>query len=171
MSSSSQWELTWRQRPVEEARNFNPAFCGELIARTVGEYHMARAEPLNIAIVFLVVPLTLHRQTRDILPRRASTAFAGWIADHNAHLAEFPGRVHQLRPVSREALLFSLRNEVIAVEEGGLVPGAKKIARTSRPSPTTDDVSEARSAAALIGRWFGSQGMDASILQGFGVAP
>ena len=31
------WDLAWSVRPPEEARNFNPAFCGELIFRAVAE--------------------------------------------------------------------------------------------------------------------------------------
>ncbi len=33
MASKSHWDLPWRGRPVEEAINLNPAFCGELILK------------------------------------------------------------------------------------------------------------------------------------------
>jgi hypothetical protein len=37
MADETRWSLAWAERPAEEARIFNPAFCGELIGRTVGE--------------------------------------------------------------------------------------------------------------------------------------
>lgn len=169
--SDTRWTLAWGERPAEEARNLNPAFCAELIARTVAEYHKARQIPLSMASAFLVLPLTLHKPTRMTLPGRANTAFATWIATNNPQLAELPGRVNRLRPVSREALIFSIRYQINTLNDGGLVPGAKPIKLTVRPAKTTDDVNAARAAAALLGRWFAAQANESAILQGFGVTP
>jgi hypothetical protein len=126
---------------------------------------------LSFALAFVVLPLVLHKPTRDILPGRASTAFAGWIAEHSPSLVEFPNRVLRLIPVSRESLLFLVQHKVLAFEAGGLIPGNKPIARTASPSQVTDDVEEARGAAALLGRWFANQGSPSTIMLGFGVSP
>lgn len=171
MADETRWSLAWAERPAEEARIFNPAFCGELIGRTVCEYHRTRQAALSVATAFLVLPLTLHRTTREALPGRANTAFAGWVAEHGALLPELPERARRLRPVSREALLFSLRYQLLALDGGGLVPGAKPVRLTARLAVTTDEVNAARSAAGLLGRWFAGQGAQTSILQGMGVAP
>ncbi|MFQ6753524.1 three component ABC system middle component [Cereibacter sphaeroides] len=169
--SETRWTLAWNERPVEEARNLNPAFCAELIARTVAEYHKARMAPLSMATAFLVLPLTLHKPARTALPGKANTTFATWIASNNPLLAELPGRVSRLRPISREALLFSIRYRMNTLNNGGLVPGSKPIKPSSRPATSTDDVNEARAVAALLGRWFGAQASESAILKGFGVAP
>jgi hypothetical protein len=134
------WNLAWVDRPSEEARNLNPAFCAELISRAVGELHRNRQTPLSIAVAFLVLPLTLHKPTRDALPGRASAAFATWIAENGPLLAELPGRVNRLRPISREALLFAIRYRLLAIHDGGLVPGSTPVRLTSSPRPSTDDV-------------------------------
>jgi hypothetical protein len=169
--AETRWTHAWADRPAEVARNLNPAFCGELIARTVGEFHKSRELPLGMAVTFLVLPLSLHKPTRDALPGRADAAFRTWVAEKGPLLAELPGRVNRLRPVSREALLFTIRYRLLAIHDGGLVPGGKPIRATSRLSPSTDDVSETRAAAGLLGRWFAGQATEASILQGLGVAP
>jgi hypothetical protein len=148
MPSKMSWDLRWSDRPSEEARNLNPAFCGEILFRTVSEYFKLRRTPFSFPLSFVVLPLVLHKPTRNMLPGRASTAFAGWIAECSPFLAEFPDRVVQLVPITR-----------------------KPIGRTALPSQVTDDVAEARSAAALLGRWFGSQGSPSTIMQGFGVSP
>lgn len=167
----TRWKLAWEQRPPEEARNLNPAFCAELIARTVAEYYKARKTRFSMATAFLVLPLTLHKPTRTALPGRANMAFAAWIASNSSLLAELPGRVNRLRPVSREALLFSTSYDLIAFSEGGLIPGRNPVKLSSRPSPSTEDVTEARATAGLLGRWFATQANESAILQGFGVAP
>ena len=86
-------------------------------------------------------------------------------------LAELPGRVNRLRPITREALLFAIRHQLLAIQEGAIVPGAKPLRLSAKPSVATDEVNEARSAAGLLGRWFANQGLQSSILQGMGVAP
>ena len=165
------WSLSWSERPPEEARNFNPAFCGELIRHTVGEFSKGRDASLNLAIAFLVLPLTLHKPTRDVLPGRANAAFATWVAERNPLLVELPGRVNRLRPITREALLFAVRHHLLATRDGGLVLGNKRIQSTATASPTTDDVNETRTTARFLGRWFARQVTQSSILQGMGVAP
>jgi Family of unknown function (DUF6521) len=171
VASETRWNLAWAERPAEEARILNPAFCGELVGRTVGEYHRSRQAALSLATAFLVLPLTLHKPTREALPGRANTAFAGWIAEHASLLAELPERARRLRPVTREALLFSLRHQLLALEGGELVPGANRVRLNARFSVNTDEVNATRSAAGLLGRWFAGQGAQGSILQGLGVAP
>ena len=171
MADETRWSLPWGERPAEEARIFNPAFCGELIGRTVCEYHRARQPALSVVTAFLVLPLTLHRPTREALPRRANTAFVGWVAENAALLAELPERAKLLRPVSREALLFAVRHQLLALEGGGLLRGAKPVRLSARLAVSTDEVNAARSAAGLLGRWFARQGAQTSILQGMGVAP
>ena len=171
MAVEAHWSLPWAERPVEEARVFNPAFCAELIGRTVGEYHRTGKTAFNMAMAFLVLPLTLHNPTREALPRRANTAFAGWVAEHRALLVELPGRARLLRPVSREALLFAVHHQLIALAPEGLIPGTKPIRRSGRYAVSTDEVDASRSAAGLLGRWFAGQGAPTSILQGLGTAP
>ena len=120
---------------------------------------------------FLVLPLTLHGPTRRALPRRANTAFAGWVAEHAALVAELPGRARRLRPVSREAMLFAVGHHVLSLEGGGFVPGVRPVRPKAKPAVTTGEVKEVRSAAGLLGRWFAGQRTQSVILQGLGIVP
>ena len=56
MLTKARWDLAWRDRPPEEASNFNPAFCGEIIYRTAREYSRLREVPFSVALTFLVLP-------------------------------------------------------------------------------------------------------------------
>ena len=171
MPDDTHWSVPWAERPAEEARIFNPAFCGELIGHTVHEYYRTRQEALGMVTTFLVLPLTLHGPTREALPVRADKVFAGWVAENSALLAELPERTRRLRPVSREALLFTLRHRRLALEGGGLLPGTGPLRRGARLSASTDEVKAALTAAQLLGRWFAGQGTQTAILQGMGVTP
>jgi hypothetical protein len=165
------WDVKWADRPREEAANLNPAFCGELIFRSASEFQRLREVPFPFVLSFVVLPLVLHKRTRDHLPGTANTAFVGWVAEHGPLLAELPQRALHLTPITREAIMFSLQHELLAIEQGGLIPGAKPIAARRKPDRTTDDADDARRSASLVGRWFANQGLSSSIMQGFGVAP
>jgi hypothetical protein len=64
MANKTSWDLSWSDRPTEEARNLNPAFCGELISRAVSEYFRIRRQPFALALSFVVLPLALHKPTK-----------------------------------------------------------------------------------------------------------
>lgn len=168
---ATRWSLDWHARPSEEAALLNPAFCGELIARAVHEYGRIRAAAFPLPLSFIVLPLVLHPPTRAALPGRANTTFATWSAEHEALLAELPGRTISLRPVTREALLFLIQHTALSVVRDGLSPGSRPLKLTSKIAITTDDVDLSRRAAGLLGRWFANQGAPVQILQTMGVAP
>jgi hypothetical protein len=165
----ARWDLAWHDRPPEEASNFNPAFCGEMIYRAAAEYVRMRELPFSLALAFLVLPILLHKGTRDQLPRRADVMFVTWAAEHGPALAGLPDRAARLLPVSREALMFLLQNEVMRLHRGGIVAGAKPIRLSATPSAVTDETRETRRSAGLLGRWFANQGQPASVMQVLGV--
>jgi hypothetical protein len=107
MAGLTRFELAWRDRPQEEAAHFNPAFCGELLARSTSEFHKQVGGAMPLAYAFVVLPLVLHPGARKVLPGRANTAFASWAGENAATLSTLPDRTLRLRPVTREALCFS----------------------------------------------------------------
>lgn len=165
------WDLRWSERPAEEAALFNPAFGAELLSRAVVDYDNARAAAMPLALAFLVLPLALHPGIRDVLPKRASTAFGSWALAHQHILVHVPRRVMALRPVTREALMFGIAVGAIELMGGVLAIGDRPVRLAAKPKATTDDTDAIRRVAALLGRWFAAQGSTASVLQGFGVRP
>lgn len=162
-------EIPWSARPSEEAAYFNPAFCGELISRSIRDFMETRGTPLPLALAFLILPLVMHPSTRRALPTKANTTFESWCANNQEILVGVPERVLSLRPVTREALLFLAQLEAITVTKDGLLLGPKTIKMPAKPKNTTTDVDETRRRAALVGRWFASQPAVAPVLQAMGV--
>jgi hypothetical protein len=169
MAEHNHWTLAWLERPPEEAAYFNPAFCGELLARAVQEYYRLRAAPLPLPLAFVVLPLALPQETRQALPRKANTTFVSWSAEHETILGGVPDRVLRLRPVTREGLLFLFQLAAATVGADGVSPGEKPMRLSTKPAVSTKDVDEARRAAGLLGRWFAYQPAPAAILQAMGV--
>lgn len=61
MVTRTRYELQWQDRPQEEAAHFNPAFCGELLARTISHFRKQTGEPMPLTYAFLVPPLVRKR--------------------------------------------------------------------------------------------------------------
>lgn len=169
MAGLSRFELAWRDRPQEEAAHFNPAFCGELLARTINEFRKQRGHAMPLAYAFVVLPLVLHPLARTALPGRANTAFASWAGENADTLSTLPDRMLSLRPVTREALLFLAQLDAIKVTPDGVTVGNRPIRLGTKPSVTTDEVDDMRRAAGLLGRWFGNQPNSTAVLQTLGV--
>jgi hypothetical protein len=169
--AETHWTLAWPERPAEEAALFNPAFCGELIARCMSDYETARAAPLPLALAFVVLPLTLHRQTRELLPGRSDATLMTWAADRGPLIADLPDRVLALRRVTREAILFLTQHSAISVTAMGLNRGPHPLKLSAKRPTSTPDAEAARRAAGLLGRWFAHQGGAAAVLQALGVRP
>lgn len=166
---SAHWTLDWKSRPSEEARLLNPVFCGELLARTVTDYARIRSAGLPMPLAFLILPLVLPTPTRAILPGRADTTLATWVAEHEAALVDLPLQTLRLRPVTREALLFMGQNKALALGGDGLTVGVQPMRLAAKSMVTTDETDRMRRSAALLGRWFANQGGPAQILQAMGV--
>ena len=169
MADLRRFALTWQERPHEEAAHFNPAFCGELLVRTLDQFRRQADGAMPLVYTFLVLPLVLHPGSRQVLPRRANTAFASWAGDNTDTLSVLPDRVLRLRPVTREALLFLLQLQAISVNRDGVWFGRRPMRLNAKLLATTDEVDWMRRAAGLLGRWFAYQSDSAAILQTMGV--
>lgn len=167
----TRWTLTWSERPTEEAALFNPAYCGELIARSTTEYETIRGTSLPLSLAFLVLPLSLHAPTREILPGRSDATLATWAAERRPQIADLPDRALALRPATREAILFAVQHQALVFATAGLRLGAKPYRLSTKRPEATQDAEASRRAAGLLGRWFANQGSAGMVLQAFGLRP
>jgi ABC-three component (ABC-3C) system Middle Component 3 len=162
----------WPDRVIEEANLFNPAFCGTLLVKAAEEFSRKADRPFPFALAFLVLPIVLHRGTREALPGSTITSLLAWLQDNRQHLVDFPTRVKRLRTITREAILFGLQHQTLALSPDGLTKGPKRQAVTERRTPLF--TAEARACvdrASFMGRWFAVAGTTATIFAAWGVAP
>jgi hypothetical protein len=69
-------------RSAEERALLNPAFCSCLLWQAAVGYESTMKEPLPFDISFLVLPLVLHRATRESLPNSIRTSLATWLDEN-----------------------------------------------------------------------------------------
>jgi ABC-3C biological conflict system middle component len=163
----------WSERVIEEANLFNPAFCATLLVKAVEEFSKKAGRPFPFALAFLVLPIVLHRGTREALPGSTITSLLAWLQDNGQHLVDFSMRVKRLRTITREAILFGLQHQTLALSpDGGLTRGLKRQAVTEKRTPLF--TAEARGCvdrAGFMGRWFAVAGTTATIFASWGVTP
>jgi ABC-three component (ABC-3C) system Middle Component 3 len=163
----------WRDRAPEEANLFNPAFCTTLLVKTALEFEKKAGRPLPFALFFLVLPIILHRGTREALPGSTITSLLPWIQENRHYLVDFAGRVQRLRPITQEAILFGVHYQTLALVSGGsLTTGPKRQSTTEKRTPLfTTEARGCVDSAGFIGCWFAAAGTTATIFAAWGVAP
>jgi hypothetical protein len=162
----------WVDRTSEEARLFNPSFLGLLVWSATAGYMQATRMGLPFELVFVALPLSLHKPTRDALPRNQRTSLPAWL-DENSHLrVGFVERTKGLLPFVREAVLFGAHHGLITISDGGrLEPSPRPRTLTRYTSEVTEDVRDCLRRAEFLGRWFGTAGTSATIMALWGIAP
>lgn len=155
-------------RPVEEEALFNPAFLS-LMLRESAKQHADRSggRGLPILLPYLVIPLALHRPTRDSLPANVRAQMGEWVRMHPAELTDLGVRAFRMRPLVSIAVCFGLRYGVLRGESERLVAGA--VRRRPRHMLQTDEVTACVEAAGFLGRWFAQQGDPLTILAVWGL--
>lgn len=163
----------WSDRVIEEAYLFNPAYCATLLAKAADEFIKKTGRPFPFALIFLVLPVVLHKGTRTALPASTVTSLLPWIQDNRQQLVDFAVRVKRTKAISREAILFGVQHQTLALsEQGDLIVGSKRQSVTEkRTGLFTTEARECVDRAGFIGRWFAAAGTTATIFAAWGISP
>lgn len=162
----------WDSRPQEEANLLNPAFCALILAQAVEDYVKDFTDGMPFALAFVVLPIVLHKPTREALPQRTSKALSSWLDENEDHRATFAERARALSPFVQEALLYSLVHERLRLtDEGLLLVGKKTRGFAAYLTAATEEVKDCLNKAQFVGRWISSAGNVPTILALWGVRP
>jgi Family of unknown function (DUF6521) len=157
----------WNERSIEQAGLFNPAFLAAVLASASrgAEEHEGLAWPLS----FLVVPLVLHRPTREALPRGVTTSLPVWIERVPEARVGFAQRARDLAPFTREGARLGLRAGSLELAGDRLRRGTiRRRTRAVRASAERDDC---LTRAEFVGRWLAGSGDVVTVFGLFGVRP
>ena len=162
--------MHWEERPIEIANLLNPAFCGEILRRCIKSYQKTNSQNFPFPLIFLVLPIVLHRETRErILPRQRQSLHA-WLQGHQDLKIGFAERASELVPVTREAIIFLLQSNTIKLDEtAGLVNLPSK--KVSIKGQEQGEIADCYNKADLVGRWFARAGTITTIYAMWGVKP
>lgn len=158
----------WEGRSPVVASMLNPALIATVVTAAAEEFERVGERRMPWELVFIVVPLVLHRDTRQALPSRTTSHLPNWIAKNPTLHAGFPERAQEMVPHVQEGLRFALREDAVTLNEDGLLTGA--FPRKSRPA-AIGDIAEIVRVAGFLGRWFSKVDRTSTVYSYFGVTP
>ena len=162
----------WTERPKEEAHLLNPAFCCITLASAIRGYMGARNEGLPVPIVFMVLPIVLHKPTRDALPHNIRTSMAAWLQEKSAMRVMFYERLISLKPHTIEAIQYGMLFDWLLPKEGGLLETSLKDSTINQAiAKSSDEARDCIMRARFVGKWFAAVGTTYTAMAFWGIRP
>jgi len=163
---------TWENRSVISANLLNPAFCGEVIRRTICGYNSDNEnEKIPFSLLSLILPIVLHKDTRERMPLRSSTYFHSWVEANEYLFIDFASRAKQLQPYSKESIMFLLNCNSIRITDKGTIEIVEPYRKRTPRGLAIDEVKQILIKAELLGRWFRLTGNQQTIYMFLKIKP
>lgn len=159
----------WDKRPIEIRNLLNPAFCGLILCRAMAGYEEKSAEGLPFSLSVLVLPLCLHKYSREVINRGSKGYLLKTIENNPELLVGFPERAHDLLPFTFEGLGFAMHFGSFEVtNQGCLKIFAKQVKKTVSG---TDESKMIQRTARYIGKEFAEIYDRSTIYKSLGIRP
>lgn len=158
--------IAWEERSVEVANLLNPAFCSLLIRDAVASYTKTSGAGIDFPLAFLILPLVLHKDTREALPRTTASKFHIWFQEHQALRIGFLERAKSLAPFTREAIMFAMQRGALAIDDQGLLIAPKY---RFKSGTETVEMQSCRDKATFLGKWLSAAGSASYVLSTWGI--
>lgn len=160
----------WVERPQEEAYLLNPSFCCLGITAATTSYHKVTQGGLPLPLIYIVLPITLHRPTRELLPRSQRTSFPKWIQDNAAVRVLFYERLMSLKTFTNEAILFGCDRRWLSIGTDASISTNQSEAAIRKMLQSLDDEpKECVLKALFIGKWFAAAGPASTVMTLWGI--
>ena len=160
----------WQERPIEIAHLFNPAFCGLLMAAGVSGFTERDENGMPYPLSFVLLPIVLHRSTREALPNTLSTKMHPWIQQNQDARVGFAERCHAISGHIREAVLFAGLSGLISFSADARMKPTKASLKT--PAwPTESESAVCLRRARFVGRWLANAGEVGTVFAMWGIRP
>lgn len=165
--------MLWQLRSAEEAGLFNASFLAVLLWHAArGHASDAPSTPLPFELAFLVLPIALHKEMRESLPKATTTSLAVWLDEHPLARSRIADRARSLAPFTKEGLMFGGVHRAIKISNATVTAEAswaKRIEQTLRS--TSDEAQACVKKGEFVGKWFARTGNAATVMALVGVRP
>ena len=142
----------WNDRPTEVAALFNPAFSALLIREGILGFTGQNPNGMPYPLVFILLPIVLHKATRLALPKSVATKMHPWIQQNQEARIGFSDRCVGIREYTREAILFASASGLVTFSNDATLHAPRQ--RLKRLSwPTDSESAICRERARFVGRW------------------
>lgn len=159
----------WDARPIEIRNLFNPAFCGLVLFRSLHAFQEEDPRGMPFSLSLLVLPLSLHKRSRDLLLQSSRSYFLKAVAGHPELLVGFARRATDLLPFTFEALGFLMHLNGLKVQPDGRLLAIPSGFRKSFTG--THESVDCQRAARFVGREFARVGDRVTIYTTLSIRP
>lgn len=159
----------WNLRTHEVAFLLNPAFCGRVLYSTIKTYNEKANRALPFPLIYLVLPLVLHKETRANINSR--TQLQLWVQRYPQLLIDFPKRARELVPITNESVEFLLQTGNIILTPNGELEISPTLKSLSKTKFVDDEISECLKKGEHVAKWFVAAGKAETIYIELGVRP
>ena len=159
----------WCERSKEVAYLLNPAFCGRLIYNTVKKYGEVTHRAFPFPLIYLILPLLLHKHTRELINSR--TKMLIWLQRYPEITINFARRTKDLIQITNEAIEFLMQTEKIRLTNNGEVEIVITSKTISKSKFINDEIKECISKSEHVAKWFAGVGKVETIYVSLGVRP
>jgi hypothetical protein len=147
--------ISWTERNKIVANLFNPAFCGEIIRATAKEYNKHTSTKFPYAFAFLVLPIVLHKATRERMPRSVRTYFFVWVEQNDDLFFDFAKRTGSMVKYTKEALSFLLiHNKIQLTENAEIITTDERVKKINKVD--YQEYNDILKRAEMLGKWLSS---------------
>lgn len=158
---------SWEDRSL-----LNPAFCSHMIWHAAGGGTTRVGAGISFEESFLVLPLVLHRRTREALPSTIRVSLPAWLSRNVAIRLEIGPRTRAFVPYTRAALLFGGAHDFLQVAGGRVYAQTRwRLAVKKALAQSSGEVRACAERSAFLGRWLSEAGDSTTILALMGVRP
>ena len=98
--------IAWDELPTEISHLLNPAFCALILHSGVDAYVGESEQPMPFPLAYLILPIVLHEDTRQLLPIAKTTTMHAWLQRYPQVRVGFVERATRLVEFSNEGLRF-----------------------------------------------------------------
>ena len=162
----------WTKRTHEEACLLNPAFCCMNIYSACAGYFESKNQTFPFALSFMTLPIILHKNTRESLPRTTRTSIPAWLQEHSEARLGFHQRLMALQPYTREAIQYGLIFDWINIDDSGGIKCSASRSLINRALKLLEgDALNCVSRALFFGKWFGTMASTETIMALWGIRP
>ena len=140
----------WNNRPFDVANLYNPAYLGRILVEYIDSYKIATKKGIPLEIIYVTFPLIIVKSLQKRLPKKSNAIFHKWLIENSDLKFNYFNTVIQYLPFIKEAIIFLLQRNIIALEKNTLRIN-KQIRKTLKSD--TNEIKQTLKKASFMGKW------------------
>lgn len=134
----------------------NPVLCSLVLYSFVRGYSKANDESIDFALALLPVPIALsERWAGRFEGTTLRTGLLGWVNTLGGELSDVPVLLARMESVSRSAVRFGLKQQILEIRGGRLLAREGQLKRVPGDDPKDPMTKRPFTVASRLGAWCG----------------